>query len=175
MHSSKKLSIIFILQIFFCSFLLRSQGIGNQYKVYFFLLEECKITQSYIPEIKQLVSQFQNDSIQMMAIYPAPSSVGLEIQLFHKKYKIPLEWKLDSTQTFAKLYNITVMPEVIVVNTSTNTLIYQGRIDDRWAAIGKRKSIAGIKDLQNCLSQLILGKIPEFSKTQAVGCYLTKL
>ncbi|MBK9631581.1 MAG: redoxin domain-containing protein [Saprospiraceae bacterium] len=175
MHSIKKLSLVFILQIFLGSFLLQSQVIGDQYNVYFFLLEDCKITQSYIPEIKQLYNHYQNDSINMLAIYSAPSSNNVDIQSFHEKYKIPLKWKLDSLQSLAKLYNITVMPEVMVVNTTTNTLVYQGRIDDRWAAIGKRKNKAEINDLQNCLDHIILGKTPEFYKTQAVGCYLTKL
>ena len=30
----------------------------NQYHVYFFLLEDCKITQAYVPEIKKLKAEF---------------------------------------------------------------------------------------------------------------------
>ncbi|MBK9272073.1 MAG: hypothetical protein IPM48_10800 [Saprospiraceae bacterium] len=166
----------FVLSLLWILFQISEiSGQNPTFKVYFFMLEECKITQSYTPEIIRLWSKYQNDSIQMEAIYPAPSSSYSEINQFHKKYQIPLPWKMDSLQSLAKFYHIKVMPEVIIFHQPTKTVLYQGRIDDRWAAIGKRKSRASNRELNDCLENISKGKQFQPFQTEAVGCFLTKL
>ncbi|MBX9686301.1 MAG: hypothetical protein K2X27_06335, partial [Candidatus Obscuribacterales bacterium] len=51
-------------------------------------------------------------------------------------------------------------------------LVYSGRIDDRYAAIGQRRSVIVCHDLKSLLSDLDSGKNLVFKETQAIGCFL---
>lgn len=72
-------------------------------------------------------------------------------------------------------FDITVMPEVVVYAEKTDKIIYQGRIDNLFAAIGKRRSKATEHDLRDCLLKIQKAETILPRKTEAFGCYLTRL
>jgi hypothetical protein len=147
----------------------------NKYAVYFFLLEDCKITQAYIPEIKKLKTEFESDSIEFKAFFPSPVSEPELVKEFMDKYQPGLNYVIDDKQLIATQFGITVMPEVVVYQENTNRLLYQGRIDNLFARVGKRRSKATVHDLRDCLTKIQKNERILPNKTQAIGCFLNRL
>ncbi len=150
-------------------------GQSPQYCVYLFLLEECKITQAYVPEIRSLNEQYRNDSIEWLALFPNPSSSVASVQNFLKKYGLALPWAMDADQKYADQFNIAVMPEVIVWDNHKRRVLYKGRINNLFAHIGKRRNRATEHDLRDVLDAIVRGQQVVIRETQAVGCLLTRL
>ncbi|HRG67851.1 MAG TPA: hypothetical protein PLS73_03335 [Saprospiraceae bacterium] len=145
----------------------------SKYEVYFFLLEDCKISQAYISELKRIEKKFANDSIHFSAYFPNATSTEQSIDRFNKKYKLPFACKQDIQRMVADRYQISVLPEVVVINATQNKSLYQGRIDDLFVAIGKRRSKATVFDLKDVLNGILTGQQLPYRKTQAVGCFLS--
>ncbi|MBK8955403.1 MAG: redoxin domain-containing protein [Saprospiraceae bacterium] len=143
-----------------------------QFHVYFFLLEDCKITTAYIPEIKKILKDFQSTPIEFKSVFSNPSSHPDSVYQFLDQYALSMDVIFDEDQQLAKRFKITVMPEVVVLNLKSGKMIYQGRIDNLFASLGKKRARATTRDLRDCLNQLQQGRIPEFRKTEAVGCFL---
>lgn len=147
----------------------------DHFKVCFFLLEECKITQAYIPEINSIHKDFSNDRFEYHAYFSSPASDRNDAQRFADRYNLTIPIEMDSTQFWAKKFDITVMPEVVVYNINLDQIVYQGRIDNLFAKIGKRRSRATQTDLRDALNSILKGIPIAVPKTTAVGCFLEKM
>jgi hypothetical protein len=172
MHTKNIISISIIFLFLSLHLTLHAQ---NHYQVYFFLLEDCKITQAYIPEINTLQAEFESDSIEFKAFFPNPSSNEQLMAAFYKEYQPGLPCVLDENQAMAKKFNILVMPEVVIYQDNKSRLLYQGRIDNLFAAPGKRRAKATKHELRDCLNKIQKALAIQYLKTDAVGCYLTPL
>ncbi|MEI2693988.1 MAG: hypothetical protein WBO44_14150 [Saprospiraceae bacterium] len=145
----------------------------SQYKVYFFLLEDCKISQAYISEIKRIEKEFANDSIRFVALFPNATSTEQSVLTFNKRYKLPMLCKQDVQRMVADQYQISVLPEVVVINETQHQKLYQGRIDNLFVAIGKRRKKATTFDLKEVLKGIESGQQLPYRKTAAIGCFLS--
>ncbi|HUQ87649.1 MAG TPA: hypothetical protein VM096_08830, partial [Vicinamibacterales bacterium] len=68
---------------------------------------------------------------------------------------------------------VTVTPEVAVMRGST--LVYRGRIDDRYVELGRERPKPTRHDLEEALNAAIAGKTIAIRQTRAVGCILADL
>lgn len=173
-QSKMKLSWKYFLSLFLIGIvpfnIVKSQ---SQYKVYFFLLEDCKISQAYISEIKRIEKEFANDSIHFIALFPNATSTEQSVETFNKKYKLPMPCKQDLQRMVADRYQISVLPEVLVINETQHQKLYQGRIDNLFVAIGKRRKKASEFDLKEVLKGIVNGQQLPYRKTAAIGCFLS--
>ncbi len=167
-----RLVILRVITLLFVGFFSGSSHAQNQYEVKFFLLEDCKISQAYTPEIRQLVKSYASDSIHFEAFFPHPSSTQASVDEFMHDYALPITYQLDKKQSEAKKYGIRIMPEVVVYEQLTKRLLYRGRIDNLFAGLGKRRSVATERELHDCLLAIRSGKNPFIPFTDAIGCFL---
>jgi len=165
----KHFVLLFFIGIVPINFLLSQ----SQYKVFLFLLEDCKISQAYISEIKRIEKEFANDSIQFIAFFPNATSTEQSVVTFNKKYKLPMPCKQDVQRMIADQNQISVLPEVVVINESLHQKLYQGRIDNLFVAIGKRRKKATEFDLKEVLQGIVNGQQLPYRKTAAIGCFLS--
>jgi hypothetical protein len=59
---------------------------------------------------------------------------------------------------------------VFVGETAGPRLVYRGRIDDRFAALGKSRPVARTRDVEDVLAALARGEAVPTRTTTAVGC-----
>ncbi|MBK9107781.1 MAG: redoxin domain-containing protein [Saprospiraceae bacterium] len=154
-------------------FAMKTNG-DPEVQVYFFLLEDCKITKSYIPEIRKIADDYRGTSIDFKAVFSNPSSIPDSVYLFLDSYQLPMDVFFDEDQKLANEFQIRVMPEVVVVHRKLHKIIYQGRIDNLFASLGKKRARATTHELRDCLAALKQGIIPLPKKTEAIGCFLEK-
>ena len=62
-----------------------------------------------------------------------------------------------------------VTTEAIVIDPA-GTILYRGRIDDRYKMIGKKRAVPQREDLRLALRAIADGRTIDVSTTQAIGC-----
>lgn len=146
----------------------------NRFTVYFFLLEDCKITQAYTDRIVEIHNQYAGDSIGFVALFPNPISSDSSAAAFREKYQIPFTCTVDKADWIADSLGITVTPEVAVINGSTNEMLYRGRIDNMYERVGERKRVVTSFELEAALHAIRNHKEVPIARTRATGCFLPK-
>ena len=140
--------------------------------VYVFTTTDCPISNRYAPEIKRLAEKFEGQT-KFVLVYPVPSDSPELIREHKKKFAYSIESVRDTDQKLVKMTRVTVTPEVAVMRGST--LLYRGRVDDRYVELGRERPKATQHDLEDALHAAIAGKPIAQRETQAIGCILSDL
>lgn len=140
--------------------------------VYLFLHEACIISQYYTLPLRELHEKYANEHIQFIGLFPNFSSKPNKIQAFKETYKIPFELQTDYYHRKKDAFGATVTPEVVVYNESQRTTLYQGRIDDVYARVGKRKRMTSTSELKDVLEAIANANPISVSNTTAIGCFI---
>lgn len=149
----------------------KSAPVSDSYSVYLFLLEDCRISQTYTDKIIELSQEYSCDSIQFQGAFPNPISQDSTIAAFVSKYKIPFPCTKQDAYELAKNFGVTVTPEVVVFNDTQNQLIYQGRIDNLFVRVGRRRRVVTSHDLEDVLNSIRNHQPIKVRKTNAIGCF----
>ncbi len=140
--------------------------------VYFFLLDECKISQYYTPQMIEIYQMYHSDLTQFVGIFPNFASKKKNIEKFREKYNIPFPLKTDYFKKQTKKFGTTILPEVVVYNKSKDIMLYKGRIDNAYVNVGKRRRVVTKSDLKDVLTKVVNNQAIEFYETTAIGCFI---
>jgi peroxiredoxin len=161
--------------IYIFTFFLLFQNISysqtDSITVYVFLREDCVISQNYTSTLNRLYQIFSSQKIGFIGLFP--STRDESIVAFRNKYHINIPLKSDYFQTITKELGATVTPEVIVYNEICNEILYQGRIDDTYFRVGKKRSVTTTAELEEALKAIVNGKTIAVRKTQPIGCLIS--
>lgn len=146
--------------------------VETKYTVYIFLLDECKICREYGPELKKYSEKFQSDKIEFVGVFPNFSSKKENIEKYKSEFDLKFELKTDYFKKLSNKFGARVLPEVFVYDAITDSVVYSGRIDDRYVSIGKRKRIIKNYELENALQSIVENQDIKINKTEAVGCFI---
>ena len=140
--------------------------------VFIFLREDCKICEYYTKDLNQFYEKYKNEQLHFTGIFPNFSSKPKKIETFKKKYNIAFPLKHDYFKTLTKKMGATVTPEIVIYNHTLGKIIYQGRIDNTYFSLGKKRTVTTTAELAQVLDAISTGKpIPDFD-APAVGCFI---
>lgn len=141
--------------------------------VYIFLQPECVISQYFTPELNELEEEFKDQHVGFVGLFPNPGVSESDLDTFSSTFNIHFPLKLDPGALQAKAMTATITPEVVVMDEARNLKIYQGRINDSYVRVGKRKQHIQSNDLRDLLSKWVSepGSIA-FSQTKSIGCLI---
>ena len=153
-------------------FIAQGQTSENTSKpiLYLFLSDECIITQYYINTLNDISARYSQE-VDMVAIFPNFSSKPKKIDAFYDKYKLTIPHQTDYYKKLSRSLGATVTPEAILLDTA-GKIVYQGRIDNSYVAIGKRRRVVTTQELTDAVEALLKGKEIEVHQTEAVGCFI---
>lgn len=170
-----KSKILIILSLVISQFsLVKAQEIGDtskEYTLYIFLLDECIICQQYAPLLNSYFESYK-EVVDFVGVFPNFASKRKGIAQFKKKYNIHYPWKTDHYKRLASKYNVTVTPEVVMVDNQNDRVVYQGRIDNGYVRIGKKRRVITSHELQKTLESASLGISSWPKSTEAIGCFI---
>ena len=153
-----KSTILLLLICCSAASLERPEGIfsspKDRFSVYLFLHDDCVISQYYTLTLRNLHQEYASDHLQFVGLFPNFSSKPAEIAAFKEKYQLPFDLKTDYYHTFTKAFGATVTPEVVVYNETRRAIVYQGRIDNTYARVGKRRRFPTTAELKEVLSAI---------------------
>jgi hypothetical protein len=146
----------------------------DSFTVYFFLLEDCKITQAYTDRIGEIYQQYHGDSIGFVGLFPNPISTDSSATAFREKYGLPFACTTLLAAETAEKMGVSVTPEVVLFNETKHKTLYQGRIDNLYERLGERRSVVTSFELEAALHAVRHFREVPIPRTRAVGCFLPK-
>lgn len=142
--------------------------------VYLFLRSDCPISNRYAPEMTRLAEAYRDRGVRFRRVYPDPDADAGSIRKHGAEYALGMDALRDPRHTLVDRTGASVTPEAAVF-LPDGTLIYRGRIDDRYVAFGKSRPEPARRDLDETLRALVAGETPAPRATPAIGCYLSDL
>ena len=144
---------------------------GRLATVYYFVGPECPIARAYAPEVARLSQRDHDRGIAWIMVF---SEIGITKQLvenFQRDYALALPATIDSSQQFACLVGAQTIPSVVVID-ACGTLLYRGRIDNRYQALGLSYGPPTQRDLASVVDAIAAGTPLPPAETPAIGCLL---
>ena len=142
--------------------------------VFVFLEDECLISQYYTNELTRLYEEYGNKHVGFVGYFPSATTGPEEIAAFAEKFKLDFTLQPDHDFTWCRKFDITITPEVAVLDHRTEQMIYKGRIDDSYVRVGKRRLHPQKHDLEDTIKSWQLNQTPEvLVQTEAIGCFIT--
>ena len=147
------------------------QSNKDSLSLYLFLLDDCPICLNYTPLLNELYSEY-GTRINFQGYFPNFSSKPKKIALFKETYKIEFPLQTDYYKEQAKKWNAQVTPEVILYNNTTKKIIYQGRIDNKFVRLGKRRNVVTEHNLINAIKLTLDSKVVLSPFAEPIGCFI---
>jgi len=161
-----------------CGFLLTISSVranSDSLIVYVFLLEKCQLCSVSIPEIKRLHQQFQDQGVVFKGIFPnAAISNEESMDSFALVHELPFSVQLDVLQELTSELEVTVTPEVILMNHTKGEILYRGKIDNMYERVGKRRQVVTQFYLEEALNSALNKEHIAIQFTEPVGCFIMK-
>jgi hypothetical protein len=137
-----------------------------------FVMRDCPISNYYQPVIRQLHEKFAKRGIRFFVVYTDPQITAQQVRQHRKDYDISALVVADNEYRLTKLAHARITPEAFIWSRE-GVLLYRGRIDDTYVALGKRRPRATSHDLQNAFEAILAGRKIKNARTKAVGCYIS--
>ncbi len=134
-----------------------------------FLLSDCPIANSYLPELNRLQADYESRGIPLFLIHVDPY-LGIEDARAHaREYGLRAPVVLDQRHTWVRRTGATIAPQAAALSPAGD-MLYLGRIDDLYVDLGKRRPQAVTHDLRAALDDILAGRTVSRPRTQALGC-----
>ena len=132
----------------------------------------CPIARYGLTALRECHEKYAPHGVQFHGYVPNRLATTESVAAYRKKFEIPFSVSADPYQSKATELGATIVPEVFVYD-SKDKLVYRGRIDDTFAAVGKRRPKAHTHDLKLALAALLSKSPVPVSQTTPVGCAIT--
>jgi len=144
---------------------------GDSLSLYLFLLDDCPICIQYTPTINELHESY-GEQISFIGYFPNFSSKKHKIEDFRAKYNLQFPLYTDYFKDKARKFNAQVTPEVVLYNNRTEQVIYQGRIDNKFYKLGRRRHVVTEHDLKSAMEQALNNETVAVPYSEPIGCYI---
>jgi peroxiredoxin len=142
--------------------------------VLLFVLQDCPICNSYAPRVQRLVSQFSARGVQFYLVQVDPMLSDAEAAAHAKEYGYTIPVLVDRHHDLVKRLGVVAVPTAVVIGRD-GSVHYQGRIDNRYFALGKPREAATSDELRIALDAVIEHRPLAVARTKVIGCAVPDL
>ena len=135
-----------------------------------FLDTACPVATRYVPVLNELHDHAQARGLSLYGVLSNPEIGWRESAEFVGDFGVRFPVILDNAGDLALRLGPRVTSESFVVATD-DRIVYRGRIDDRFAAVGRLRTRITSHDLRDVIEEMAGGGRPEPHETEAVGCF----
>jgi len=135
-----------------------------------FTSHECPIANAYAPTLRELAAHWREAPVQLFLVHVDPDLTPEAARAHAVEYELPGRILLDPQHRLAAALGVTRTPEAAVLGD--RGLVYLGRIDDQWQALGSRAATASSHDLRDAVADTLAGRPLRAPAAPAVGCLL---
>lgn len=145
--------------------------------VLIFIRTDCPISNRYAPEVRRLHNKFALSGVTFWLVYPDPSESVENISQHIREYRYNLNALRDLQHALVRATGVQVTPEAAVYKPGSSgpRMVYRGRIDDRYVALGKTRPAPSTRDLDRVLESILKGEPITVKTTPAIGCFIADL
>jgi thiol-disulfide isomerase/thioredoxin len=136
-----------------------------------FVSSECPISNKVAPELERLSHKFPTNEVSFTLVYPNSSDTESKVKQHRREYRLTGNFRRDPRHDLVKKARMTITPEAVVFDEMRN-VVYRGRVNDQYLALGKGRPQPTEHDLPEVIAAVLDGKKPKQSRTEAVGCFI---
>lgn len=148
-----------------------------------FVDSDCPVSNRYAPHLERLHRRYAPKGVSFWLVYPDPGITARTIQTHMREYGFSLPALVDPEHALVRRANALVTPEAGIF-LADGTLVYHGRIDNRYVDLTRRRPEATEHDVEDVLDALLAGRPVDATwnpapgrsmKTMSrpgVGCYI---
>ena len=142
--------------------------------VFLFVGTECPISNRYAPEMRRLREAFGPQGVSFRIVYAERAATVEAIRRHLTEYGLGDAALRDPEHALVRAAQARVTPEaaIFLPGPSGARLVYHGRIDDRYLAVGRERRAPTTHDLENALEAILAGRPLPHEGAPAVGCFL---
>ncbi len=141
------------------------------WQVWVFLAPLCPICQDYTYYLNALHDEWvksPHPQVELVGWFPNPNVTDDAIAEFANRYAI--EWDLArDTIGWSDAVGARFTPEAVLLSPE-GAVLYRGRVNDLYYALGKHRSSPKSSDLALAVQQALLGQAIIPAETDAIGC-----
>jgi peroxiredoxin len=145
---------------------------GQKAILLFFVIQDCPIGNSYVPEMNRIAQAYATRGIRTYAVQADTGAAADITAQYARDYRFTFPVLMDPKQTLVHLTGATVTPQAVLL-TPDGKVIYRGRIDNRIEDFGSQRPQATVADLQNAIDDFLAGRMPRVPFTKSIGCAIT--
>lgn len=151
-------------------------GSDDRAVVLLFVATDCPISNRYVPEIGRLRAEFARRGVAFWVVYPNLTETAETIRAHESAFGLRGEAAgrvlRDPDGGLARRTGAKVTPEAAVLVPAAGGLrvVYTGRLDDRYLAIGSERPQATRHDLEVAIGEVLAGRPVAAPGGPAVGC-----
>jgi hypothetical protein len=142
---------------------------GKDASVLVFFCQDCPVSNGYVPELNRIATCHTNCAFYIVQVDPTLTPAAAREHA--TQYHLAMPVLLDPNHQLVKLSGATVTPEAVVFGKNGGVL-YRGRIDDNYAAFGKKRFSVRQHDLVEALDAIAAGQRVKLKETPAIGCVI---
>lgn len=139
--------------------------------VLIFTSTTCPVANAFAPEIQRIENEFKPQGIPLVLVQTETDITPEAARTHAAEYGLTCPVLTDPGRTLAKAAGATMTPEAAILSAA-GELLYRGRIDDRFPAVGQRRSEPRHTDLRDALVAILAGQPVPVARTEAVGCFI---
>jgi peroxiredoxin len=139
-----------------------------------FILQDCPICNGYAPQIQRLASEFESRGAVFYIVHVDPTLSTDDARRHAKDFGYTLPVLIDRKHELVGRLDVRTVPTAVVLGPD-GAPRYAGRIDNRYAALGRSREAATTHDLRDALLATIDGKPARVTRAPAVGCSVPDL
>ena len=148
-----------------------------------FVDSDCPVSNRYAPELQRLYHRYAPQGVTFWLVYPDPGISVATIRRHIGEYAYEIPALRDPEHALVRRANALVTPEAGIF-LADGTLVYHGRIDNRYVDLTRRRPEATEHDVAVVLDAVLSGKPVDASWSPApgrslkamsqpgVGCYI---
>ena len=142
---------------------------GKDGSVLIFYWQDCPVSNGYAPELNRIAAGHTNFAFYIVQVDASLTPAAAKEHARQFDLKMPV--LLDPDHRLVKLTKATATPEAVVVGKA-GQILYRGRIDDNYAAFGKKRATARQHDLSEALDAIAAGQAVKQKETTVIGCVI---
>lgn len=140
--------------------------------VLFFVSSDCPISNGYAPDVQRLCAQYGPRGVRCSLVYEDLDIDATAVRKHLDEYRYRgMSAAIDRDRTIAGRARASVTPEAVLID-ARGEIRYRGRIDNRYADLGKRRRVVTVHDLREALDAVLAGKRVPHPETTALGCHI---
>jgi len=137
--------------------------------VLIFIARECPISNAMAPEINRITAAYTNFAFYLL--HADPDTTPEMARQHARDFLLKPPVLLDPEHQLVKVAGASMTPEAVVLDGHRKVL-YRGRINDLFAALGKKRPAPTRHDLREALDAIDAGKPVPNAEAKVIGCYI---
>lgn len=142
---------------------------GTKANVLYFVADGCPVANQFAPEMTRIARDYADKGVEFLLVQVDPDVSSSQAASSAKELSLDMPIVLDGKQDLVARTGVKTSPEAAVV-ASDGSVVYCGRIDDRFGKLGRQKPEPSRHDLREALDAVLAGRTVAEARVEGVGC-----